>query len=321
MSWTEQEKAIYDLALKNVEANNKAIARVYLKTQKDILEKLKQFYVSVDPTWSAQYQAARLSAIFKEINQRLSLLSGLTIKQIEEAYLQQYRDVYYNYAYNLSGLYTSLTQMPFSGKFVALPFSIMSESAIMAGLSQPIGQYNFREFAGYAQRKLRADLREQLAIALSKGEGPAKLAARLKEVFGDGIARHIATARTEMLKAFSIAQNDSIKEAKEMGITFSYQWLGRDDGRERDSHRALNNTFAREFTRKGEPVFRAGASKGESPRLLKGRDQAAQNINCRCRRLNIPFEVTDEEQNGFPVINGIPSYKTYIEKYLQEKGY
>ena len=38
MNWSESELRIYNLALKNVENNNKQLARIYLTVQKDIAD-------------------------------------------------------------------------------------------------------------------------------------------------------------------------------------------------------------------------------------------------------------------------------------------
>jgi len=280
MNWTQSETEIYNAALASVEANNKALARMYLKTQKEIADKLKQFFLSVDPSWSKQYQAQRLSEIFKEINTRLSVLTKLTTRQIEDAYLSTYKDVFKAYSYNL-GEYAGL-----------LPLSVASEKLIIAGLSEPIGNYNFKQFATYARETLTADLREQVSISLLKGENPVKLAKRLESIFGDAIARHAATARTELLKAYSLSQEESVNQAEDQGIKFKFKWLGRNDGRERSSHIALNGTFAKLNTKDGKSYFHGGGCKGTSPRLFvteTGGNPAAMNANCRCRRLNIPI--------------------------------
>lgn len=275
MTWSQSETEIYEQALSLVEKNNKILARMYLKTQKEIADKLKQFFLSVDPSSSKQYQAQRLSEIFKDINKRLTTLTGLTTKQIETAFLDQYKTVFNSYSYAL-GEYAGL-----------LPLSIVSEAVIKKALMEPIGNYNFKQFEIYARKKLTEDLREQVGIALSKGEGPAKLAKRLKEVFQNGIARHTSTARTEMLRAFSVAQDESVSQALDQGIEFTYLWKANLDSRVRESHANENGKKAK-ILRNGMPEFTVGRSKGTGPRLLYGPDQARQVINCRCRRLNVP---------------------------------
>lgn len=275
MTWSQSETDIYEQALKAVEDNNKLLARMYLKTQKDIAEKLKQFFLSVDPSSSKQYQAQRLSEIFKDINKRLTILTGLSTKQIEDAFLDQYKTVFNSYSYAL-GEYADL-----------LPLSMVSEAVIKKALMDPIGNYNFKQFGTYARKKLTEDLREQIGISLSKGEGPAKLAKRLNEVFGNGISRHTSTARTELLRSFSLAQDESVLQAIEQGIEFQYIWKANLDGRVRESHAQENGKKAK-ILKNGMPEFTVGASKGTGPRLLNGPDQAKQCINCRCRRLNQP---------------------------------
>lgn len=284
MNWTKAETDIYNDALKLVEKNNKLMARMYLKTQKEIAEKLKKFYLLTSPTDSQQYQAARLAEIFKDINKRLTLLTGLGQKQIEDAFLDQYKAVFNSYSYAL-GEYAGL-----------LPLSMVSESVIKAGLSKPIGKYNFKDYGRYAKKKLQEDLREQIAISLNKGEGPAKLSKRLEDIFGSAISRHTATARTELLKSYSLAQEEGVNQAEELGIEFKFKWLGRNDfkivngkkiHRERPAHRALNDTYAKKG-KDGKYYFYGLGCKGTSPRLFTGPNSAAMNVNCRCRRLNIP---------------------------------
>lgn len=275
MSWSTAETEIYNNALANVEQTNKQLARVYLKVQKEISDKLKQFYNSVDPSWSAEYQAKRLSDLFKEINKRLTLLTKIETRKIEEAFLDQYKTTFETYSYNM-GEYLGI-----------LPLSIPSESLIMAGLNEKIGEYSFLKSMSEKQALLREQLQDAVGISISKGEGPVKLLARLKETFDSGISRYMATARSELLRAYSIAQDESISQAIEQGIEFDYIWRANIDGRTRESH-VLENGKKAKIDKKGMPIFKVGRSTGTGPRLLYGPDQAKQTIQCRCRRINSP---------------------------------
>jgi len=302
MSWTQSEKVIYDLALANVKKTNKAIARVYLKTQREISEQLKAFYLIVSPSDSKAFQAARLTAIFKDINRRLSISTKLSTKMIEESYLEQYQSSFYLYAYGLSAYYSiEAIKAGVTAKWTALPFKIKPKKTIMASLTEKVGDYSFNNSQILGQQQLsesikeayRETLREEVAKSIKLGESPIKLAKRLKSSFDTVIAQHIRTARTEMLKAYSLAQEESIAQAEEMGIEFTFMWLGRADNRERASHIALNNTYAK-IDKRGNPYFEGGGCKGSGPRLMKGgtsRQQKAMNINCRCRKLAIPMEI------------------------------
>jgi len=121
LNWIASEKAIYDEALKAVEKTNQSLIRVYLITQKEIEAELKQFYLSVDPSWSKQYQAARLTEVFKTISIRLKALTGISTEKIEQAFLRVYQDTFNNYAYNFSSYYADPKAFPI------LPFMVQSE--------------------------------------------------------------------------------------------------------------------------------------------------------------------------------------------------
>jgi hypothetical protein len=281
MNWIAEEKRIYNEALKAVETTNQSLIKVYLITQKEIEEELKRFYLTVDPSWSKQYQAQRLTELFKTVNLRLSKLTKISTETIEKAFLREYQETFNSYAYNLSDYFSTGEEFPL------LPFTVASEATIKAALNEKIGEYSFKSSMAKKQIKLRQDLREAVAISINKGESTAKLTARLKEMFDTGISRYVATARTELMRSFSIAQDEAVIQALEMDIKFKYQWLGRNDGRERESHIVMNGTYAK-IDKDGMPVFKVGQSKGTGPRLLTGPDQAKQCINCRCRRLNLP---------------------------------
>jgi len=307
LNWVQSEKAIYDEALKAVEKTNQSLIRVYLITQKEIEKELKQFYLSVDPSWSKQYQAARFTQVFKTISLRLKSLTGIETKTIEQAFLRVYQDTFNNYAYNFSAYYADPKAFPI------LPFMVQSEKYIMAALNEKIGEYSFLKSMAEKQATLRDSLREQIAVAISKGESTAKLTARLKEVFDSGISRYATTARSEMLKAFSVAQDESTRQALDMNIKMKFQWIAANQpNRTRASHLAMNGKFAREFTADGMPIFKVGMSKGPGPRLLHGPDEKAQNINCRCRRINIPLPLTAEQEFEFERVSTTPTAEQYL---------
>lgn len=306
MNWIDAEKALYEQALINTESCNKAIARVYLTVMREIEDTLKDFYDTVDPTWSEAYQAQRLSEIFETVNGRLSILTNLSTEKIESAFLGQYQEIFNTFAYNLSDYYSK------PGVFPLLPFQQVDESVIMAGLNEKIGEYSFPDSMGYKQTYMQQQLREAVTVSLVKGEGVTQLIARLQETFDKGISSYVATARTEMLRSFSLAQLEGYEQAEEMGIEFSAPlWLGRNDGRERETHIALNNTYAKLYEGDGKYYFHAGGCKGTAPRLFTGIKSAAMNINCRCRMIRVPFK-TDINQ-AIPTIGDRPNFNKFLE--------
>jgi hypothetical protein len=183
-NWSESETKIYEAALSAVEKQNKQIARVYLKVQKEITDELKQFFLSVDPSWSQQYQAQRLSELFKMFNKRIAALSGIATTEIEKAFLDTYQNTFYTYAYDLCDYYAG---MSFAPGFTLLPFQPTNEAAIMAALTDKIGEYSFLRSMYEKRMDLQSSLREVVSVAIAKGEGPIVLAQKLKEVFNSGL--------------------------------------------------------------------------------------------------------------------------------------
>jgi SPP1 gp7 family putative phage head morphogenesis protein len=318
-NWTESETKIYEAALTAVEKQNKQLARIFIKVQKEIADELKQFFLSVDPSWSKQYQAQRLSELFKMFNKRIAALSGIATDEIEKAFLETYQSTFYNYAYNLSDYYSGMSG--FMG-FTLLPFQPTSEAAINAALNKKIGEYSFKKSMTAKRSALQSALREEIAVAIAKGEGPLVLAKKLKDVFDSGLMRYVTTARTEMLKAYSIAQDEAVSQAQEMGIEFTYMWSSAIDGRTRIGHAKENGQYAK--VKNGKPYFTVdvyrkikgvpvlvGTASGPGPRMLTGPYAKESNINCRCRRLNVPMQIDTSQQ--FPMVDEKPDFNKFIE--------
>jgi len=274
MNWSDSETEIYNKALANVEVTNKALARVYLKTQKEIADKLKQFFLSVDPSWSETYKIKRVEEIIKQQEKTLRYMEEYFIISLTAAYILNYTNTFKSYA-------TILNPM------VENDLEIITKEQIKKNLYATIGDYSFMIHEAEMRKVLQDELKRMVKSAIDRGINPVKLEKELLGKFGSNIARHAATARTEMLTAYSIAQEDSIRQAEEQGIKFRFKWLGRNDGRERESHIALNGTYAK-LADDGNYYFYANGCKGTSPRLFTGAKSAGENINCRCRRLNIP---------------------------------
>jgi hypothetical protein len=318
--WTESETKIYDAALTAVEKQNKQLARVFIKAQKEIADELKQFFISVDPSWSKQYQAQRLSELFKMFNKRIAALSGIATTEIEKAFLDIYQNTFYTYAYNLCDYYAG---MSFAPGFTLLPFQPTNEAAIMAALTDKIGEYSFLRSMYEKRMDLQSSLRESVSVAIAKGEGPLVLAQKLKDVFDSGLMRYVTTARTEMLKAYSLAQDEAVSQAQEMGIEFTYMWSSAIDGRTRIGHAKENGQYAK-IDKRGNPVFTVdvyrkikgipvlvGTASGPGPRMLTGAYAAESNINCRCRRLNVPMQIDTNKK--FPMTDEKPDFNKFIE--------
>jgi len=285
MNWSDSETAIYNQALKNVETTNKKLALMTVKVQKEVISKINQFYLSVDESWSDAYKIKRVEEIIKQADRYLNVLSNYFITTLTAGYILNYVTTFMGYDKIIK---------PLTGESI----KIISEEAIKKNFYKTIGDFNFLRHEKETADILRAKLQDMVKSAVDRGINPKKLEKELLKEFGNHIARHGATARTEMLTSYSISQEDAVNQAEEMGIKFNPpKWLGRNDfkkvgnkmvPRERESHRKLNNTYAK-LASDGKYYFHANGCKGTSPRLFTGEKSAGENINCRCRRINEPL--------------------------------
>ena len=326
MSFTESEDQIWAIALKNTEATTKKVARVYLSASREIAKELETFFKIADPSWSKQYQAERLKRIFEELTVKLELITGMERQVIQEAFLKQYYDTYFAYSYAYSE-YATGASLLMPNQFLLLPFSIPIESAVMAALNEKVGEYSFLKSTRAMQDYLRADLQSAVAIAIQKGESVAMLTKRLNKIFDSGLMRYATTARTEMLKAYSISQEESAQEAADLGIEMTYIWKASGDGRTRTGHRLADGQVAKMHgdkpvfevqvwrRKKGQAPILMGTCKGPAPRLMTGAYQAECNINCRCRRVTMPFKYDPDVKPE--IVNGVPDIKEYVKMLSQ----
>jgi len=112
----------------------------------------------------------------------------------------------------------------------------------------------------------------------------------LKKEFDMAIGRATRMARTEILRAYSYGNEESTKQAVEAGVSVRYVWDATLDGRTREDHQVMDQKKAEIID--GVPQFTL--PNGETTSSPRVNLSAAESINCRCRRLDIPagFEPT-----------------------------
>ena len=153
--------------------------------------------------------------------------------------------------------------------------------------------------------KVKQAIRSTLTQALMQGWSIPKTAEKIKANLEDNANNAVRIARTEILRANSIARYDSMQHAVSMGLITKKTWDATKDTRTRESHATIDGETV---------VFNEPFSNG----LLFPRDPAGppeEVINCRCEL--IPdiggLDITQEKTR---IRNeGIVPYKTYDEWY------
>jgi HK97 family phage portal protein len=139
-------------------------------------------------------------------------------------------------------------------------------------------------------------IRDVVSEGLSKGEGSAQIAKRIREdVFGGEITKARATtiARTETIGALSEGE---FIAAEESGFIQSKEWLTQGDSRVRHSHEEIDG--------QKQPLHAAFSNGLQYPGDQKG--EAEEVINCRCSLL---YHDQPYSQTGFKAQPAEPESK------------
>jgi len=291
-TYKTNEREIYNLALKNVTKANRNIARIYLETFEKIEQQLaaqasKIFVGNV----RLLDNAIRLEQLQFQIQQDLRAMNVKVARTISSNYIQNFENTYYRTGYNVETEVNLGKGFQNMANGYNLNYTILPREAIKASLDERIAGHTFKDRLVRDRDVLRFRTREKVAETLIEGLSPRELSRRLKEMdeaFAIGQARATTTARTELLRAYSIGQDDSANHAKSAGVEFTFSWSSTLDTRTRQDHVIMDKKEA-DRIEDGEPVFvLPDGSEGPGPRLI---GVASQDINCRCRRLNQPFDI------------------------------
>jgi uncharacterized protein with gpF-like domain len=172
----------------------------------------------------------------------------------------------------------------------------ISKETVLASQSELIAGNTFTDRMLQDQRNMQFRIRGAVGQAVIQGETVRQLQERLKaldDVYKSSANKAMTTARTELLTAYSKGQELAIDEAEESGVEFNFIWSSTLDDRTRTSHVRADRKKAKIID--DDPVFTVGGVKFSSPRIVSPRNTstntAREIINCRCRRLNVPFDI------------------------------
>ncbi len=106
-----------------------------------------------------------------------------------------------------------------------------------------------------------------------QGESVDKVAKRLRKVTDMGERSAVKNARTAMTSAQNAGRLDSMRRAKERGISVKKAWMATLDSRTRDSHKALDGEVRNLDEEFSNGLMHPGDPNGDP----------SQTYNCRCR--------------------------------------
>lgn len=319
-TYKTNEREIYNQALRNVTKANKNIARLYLESFERIEQKIA---VQASKIFAGKVknfdEIARLEQLQESIRQELRSLNVKVNRTISTNWINNYENTYYSTGYNIETEVNLGKGFQNMANGYNLNYSILPSEAISVSLNEQIAGHTFKDRLKRDRDILQFRVREEVAKTLIEGLGPRELAKNLRgidDIFAINENRAIATSRTELLRAYSLGQDDSVNYAKDAGVEFTFSWSATLDLRTRNDHQILDKNEPDRIV-DGEPIF-VFSSGGETtgPRLS---GIAKQDINCRCRRLNQPFgieptaRVTKLKKGSWEKMESNQSYSEWLK--------
>lgn len=314
---------IYNYQAARIEALNKRIYQLYVDSRDKILADLLKYRASVVSGGKVNtFKEQRYINLIKEINKEIGDLTGKSYNLIQSNYMKTYESTYYlnNWAIE-KHLNTAL------GLSYNLRLPALNKKAIEASFNQRIGGLLLRDRSMRTRNVLQYLVQDAVGQNIVEGQSISALNKNLKlinEAMDAGFSNTQRIARTEALKAYSLGQEESRIEAEESGVEFEYIWSAALDNKTRPDHAAMDQKPPSRITKEGVPIWIVGGVEMTGPRtpLIEtgSKAEAKQVINCRCRRLDIPFGIkptkraAKTKEGKWVEVNGDLTAQEWIKK-------
>lgn len=318
------QRNIYNLQVSRVKDLNKRLTAIFEKTRDDIASQLVKYRTSVAKGGIVQpFKEERLVKLMGNLNKEIASLTGKTYNMIKRDYIKTYESTYYLETWAVE---KSINTQLSLGASYSLNLPKLNTKTILAAFDKRVGGHILRDRTGRIRATTQYLLQEAVAQNLIEGQSVQALSKKLKmvnNVLESGLKNTERIARTELLKAYSLGQDEMRVEAEKSGVEFNYIWSATLDQKVRPDHAVVDNQEPSKMV-DGQPVWNVGGVQMTSPRVplieTGSKAQASQVINCRCRRLNLPFGIKPSKraaktkEGKWEQVNGDLTAKEWIKK-------
>lgn len=321
------EKQIYNLQVSRIKDINKRLAELFKDSRDKALAELLKYRASVTSGGIIKRsKEERLVNLIREINKEIGDLTGKSYKVIETGYYNTFESTYYLKAWALEKSINTELGLNY---FLKMPK--LNEKVIQASFDKRIGGLLLKDRTNRIKNTLQYLVQDAIGQNVIEGQSVNKLNKNLKlinEAMNAGFKNTQRIARTELLKAYSLGNDESRIEAENSGVEFEYLWSAALDQKTRPDHAAADNTPPNKMV-DNDPVWTIGGVDLKAPRIplveTGSNAEAAQVVECRCSRLDLPSGIrptkrTAKTKEGKWVeVNGDLTAKEWIEKEYNVK--
>lgn len=247
----------------------------------------------------AKFSIARLERLQKQVLAEIKSLNASSKFIITSGYVKNFDLSYYGNGYEFERYANTIVS-----NHVELGYMAIDRDYVIASLNQRIAGETFGERMSDHIMRLRRELKQSVAVAMIQGDDVATTARNItrgidgvKKAMNKSVNSSLRIARTELLKAYSLAQEISTNQAEAAGVDVAPSWDATLDGKTRADHKnaEVENNGKFILSNTGEWVKTVGGVIFSSPRVVVatvGGSSAKQVVNCRCRRRSNVFGFT-----------------------------
>ncbi len=332
MTYEELQDWIYLKSVRTEEGVAKNLARIYQTSHSRVQTKLESYREKAQRGETVpEFEEFRLNRLNQEIDAEINRLYTMQGADIAEGFDTNFTQTYYYQSFGIERELNLGAGLKFD---YMLNTPVLNKAAVEAAFSMKIAGFTFSDRQGINKQVMQWKLREVVAGVVVEGQSVQQLAKRfrdLDDVFGANKAKAETTARTELLRACSYGNDEAKIAAEEAGVWFHFSWSAAPAGNTRPDHRLMDGKRAQIID--GQPVFTLpDGSKAAGPRMVAmdskgnqiGNLAAGESINCRCRRLDLPYgiepsaRVAQMPKGTWVEVNGDMTAETWYKMHYEE---
>jgi hypothetical protein len=291
----QDQKKAFNEALKLVESTGKTLQQFYAQALDEINKEIAAFKLKIDKGLLSDAQKLkyeRLNKLYKVIDQALKDLFKVQKNVISQGYSSEFMQAYYKMGFAIERDVNTRLLSDIDYNYT-LGYTQVNPGYVATTFKEPIAGMTFLQRNKVDRERLQFKIQGIIERATQTGLTPKQVATELQaidDVFAQSFKKALTVARTELLRAYSYGQEDAINQAKAVGVEGNDIWDATLDRRTRPQHAAMDQKKA-----DAEGWFRLpNGDRAKGPRMPGL--SAANAVNCRCKKLYLPFGVIPNQR-------------------------
>ncbi|MDW5300748.1 MAG: phage minor head protein [Sedimentibacter sp.] len=300
--WKEIER----LSNKSEDQINKELAKTYKWALEDLRLRIGAFMAEhQELRYVDMLQLNKLESLYKQVDAASKKVIDALKDNTYKADLRELELGYFGEFYTIESQLNNLNMDS------NLSFGLMSEEYIKQVIEYPVNgiplsKRLYGETLPSMQRQIKATITE----GLIQGYSYKEISRNLSDTMDNSYKKSKVIVRTESGRVRSMARQESVDKAKELGVDLKKEWISTLDRKTRHSHASMDG----QVVETQEEFTSSRGNKAMQPRMF---GVAAEDINCRCGCTSVVNGISAKSRRD-KIDKTVDNNGTY-EKWLKKK--